>query len=88
MKKSSIVFIALQEARKEIEKGEKRRKIINAIMHKTLRTVPEIKIDYASSALADNLDTPEEFLKGDEIVLLVAVYLGKTRLIDNTIVKV
>lgn len=86
--KSSILFSSLQEARQAIENGERNRKIINAIMHKNLRTVPEIKLDYASSALAESLETPEEFLKGDEIVLLIAVHLGKTRLIDNTLVKI
>jgi len=86
--KSSILFIAMEEAKKEIQQGEKRRKIINAIMHKTLRTVPEIKIDYASAALIDNFETPEEFLSGDKIVLLLAVYLGKTRLIDNSLLTI
>ena len=86
--KSSILFTSLQEARQAIENGERNRKIINAIMHKNLRSVPEIKLDYASSALADTLETPEEFLKGDEIVLLIACHLGKTRLIDNTLVKI
>lgn len=86
--KSSILFIAMEEAKREIQKGEKRRKIINAIMHKTLRTVPEIKIDYAASALSENFDTPEEFLPGDNIVLLLAVYLGKTRLIDNSLITI
>jgi len=85
---SSIVFLALEEAKKAIEAGERRRKIINAIMHKTLREETNIRIDYASSALSDNLETPEEFLAGEEIVLLIAVHLGKTRIIDNALVKI
>ncbi len=81
---ASILFVSLEKARNAIENGERKRKIINAIMHKTLRTISNIRIDYASSALADSLETPEEFLPGEKIVLLLAVYLGRTRLIDNT----
>lgn len=84
--KSGILFLALEEAKKAISKGERDRKIINAIMHKKLREVKEIKIDYASAALAEDLSQPEFFLKGDKIVLLLACYLNKTRLIDNSIV--
>lgn len=86
--KAGILFLAMEEARHEIEKGERRRKIINAIMHKKLREVKEIKIDYAASANAEDLSTPEEFLPGEKIVLLLACYLNKTRLIDNMTVKI
>lgn len=84
--KAVILYHTIEKAKEAIFAGEKRRKIINAIMHNSLRQVPEIKIDYASSANAENFDEPETFQKGDHIVLLLAVYLGKTRLIDNAIV--
>ncbi len=87
-KKAGIIFVALEEARHAIEKGETERKIINAILQKTLRQVPEIRIDYAMCADANDLSSPELFLAGDKIVLLVACYLGKTRLIDNSVVEV
>lgn len=87
-KKSGILFIALEEAKKAIAMGETDRKIINAIMHKKLREIQEIRIDYASSALANDLSQPEFFLKGDKIVLLIACYLNKVRLIDNMIVTI
>ncbi len=87
-KKASILFIALEEAKRAIERGETERKMINAILHKTLRTVPEIKIEYASAALADNLFEPEKFFAGEKIVLLIACYLEKTRLIDNSIISI
>lgn len=83
-----ILFKALEEAKMAIDGGCRERKVINAIMHKTLRSIPQIKIDYASSALADNLDEPDTFLAGDRIVLLIAAYMGKTRLIDNSLVTI
>jgi pantoate--beta-alanine ligase len=86
--KAGIVFLTLEQARASIAKGERRRKIINAIMLKKLKELNEIKVDYVGSALAGNLETPEEFLKGDEIVLLIACYFNKTRLIDNMLIKV
>lgn len=86
--KAGIVFLTLEEARKQIAKGERRRKVINAIMLKKLKELNEIKIDYVGSAIADNLEEPEEFLKGDKIVLLIACFLNKTRLIDNMLVKI
>ncbi len=84
---ASILYLAMENAIKIIENGENRRKIINATMHNTLRSVPDIKIDYASAAEADTLAEPEFFLPGTRLVLLLAVYLGKTRLIDNSIVS-
>lgn len=86
--KANVLFNALEEAIKAIDGGCRERKLINAILHKTLRTVPEIKIDYAVSALADNLDEPDEYLAGDLVVLLLACYLGKTRLIDNALITI
>lgn len=80
------LYNALRDAISAVESGEKRRKVINGIMHNTIRTAGAFQIDYASSADAANLDEPEEFISGQKIVLLIAVYLGKTRLIDNYLV--
>lgn len=87
-KKAGIIFRAIEDAKHAISRGESERKRINAYLHKTLRSVPEISIDYACSALADNFDEPEAFLPGDKIALLIAVHLGKTRLIDNALVEI
>ncbi|MDQ1267058.1 MAG: Pantothenate synthetase [Bacteroidota bacterium] len=86
--KAAILFHSLEAARKVIMSGERSRKMVNGVIHSTLRSIPEIKIDYACSAIADTLEEPDEFLAGERIVLLLAVYLGRTRLIDNAIVPV
>lgn len=85
---SSIIFLALEDARKAIESGTRDRKVINGIMHNRLRSVQAIRIDYASAADANTLEQPNIFYAGDRVVLLIAVYLGKTRLIDNSLVSV
>ncbi len=85
---ASSLFHALEEAKVAIGKGERQRKIINSIMIKTIRAKQQFQIDYVAAADAETLDEPDEFLAGDKIVLLLAVYLGKTRLIDNAVVKI
>jgi len=86
--KSGILFKAIETVKSEIAKGQRERLILNSHLHKTLRQIPEIKIDYASCVIANTLDEPEFFLPGDEVVILIACYLGKTRLIDNSIIKI
>jgi pantoate--beta-alanine ligase len=86
--KAGVLFYSMEEARKLISTGETKRKIINAAIHVALRTVSEIKIDYAAVAIANTLDEPDIFFPGDEIVILLAVHLGKTRLIDNMVLKI
>ena len=86
--KASVIYKALNDAAKAIENGEDKRKIINAIMINTIRTVKEFKIDYCMSADAANLDEPEFFLPDQKVVLLIAAYLNKTRLIDNAVVTI
>lgn len=78
-----LIFNTLNLAKSHIEQGEKRRKIINAIMLNSLRSSNAFKIDYVAAADADDFSEPEEFVPGQRIVLMMAVYLGKTRLIDN-----
>lgn len=86
--KAGIIFKALEEAKKVVSLGECERKIINSHMLKVLKEVPEIKIDYVASALAETLEEPDFFFPGDKIVLLIACFLGTTRLIDNSVCEI
>jgi pantoate--beta-alanine ligase len=86
--KAGIIFKSLEATRSSIELGEKNRKIINATLHQNLRTVPEIKIDYACAVDADTLEETDQFQAGQRVVLLVAVFLGRTRLIDNAVITI
>jgi pantothenate synthetase len=56
-------------------------------MENSLKSVTGIEIDYAVSATVDNLDEPDSFEHYEDLVLLVAVRIGKTRLIDNLLIK-
>ena len=86
--KATILFKALEAGRLVIESGERDRKIINAHIHKTLRTVSEIRIDYACTVDAGTLGVQDKFDAGQKVVILLACYLGKTRLIDNALITI
>ncbi len=83
---ATILYKSLAKASKAVIEGERNRKVINDIMLKSLKSIANINTDYACAADADTFDEPEEFVSGQEIVLMIAVYLGKTRLIDNAII--
>lgn len=86
--KANIIFKTLSKAKDLILSGEKNSEKIEEFMKAHLNSVPEIKIDYASAVCAENLVQKLNFESGDEIALLIAAYLGSTRLIDNMLVKV
>ncbi|MFM8280382.1 MAG: pantoate--beta-alanine ligase [Bacteroidota bacterium] len=66
-----------------IAEGIRDRALIEQTMIKELSTIQEFRIQYCHAAKAETLELPAEFAKTDEIVLLIAGFLGKTRLIDN-----
>jgi pantoate--beta-alanine ligase len=86
--KATILYKALNNVKEAIKKGTRKKEEIDDILKDTLLSLPEIQIDYASSALADSLNEPDYFESGQKIVLLLACKLGKTRLIDNMVITI
>jgi len=83
-KKSALVLqSALQTGLSLIRDGNRRRISIEESMKAILAGCPEFEIQYCNAALGDTLEMPDEFSETDQIVLLIAGLLGKTRLIDN-----
>lgn len=72
---------SLKEASKTLESGEKDLNIIRDIIINTLNKEPLAKIDYVSIVDSNALQ-PVEKLQSS-ILIAIAVYIGKTRLIDN-----
>jgi len=87
-KRASIIYRALLAGKMLIEKGECEAKNINSHIRQTLNQLPDIHIQYVATAYADNLEEPQRFLPGEHVVMLIAAYIGETRLIDNIIVAV
>lgn len=85
---AKVLFQSLVRTKEFIESGVCNRKQINAFMHENLRKLETLKIDYAIAVDANDLSEPNKFEEGKEVVLLLGTILGKTRLIDNIIVKV
>ena len=80
--KASVIFQSLQIGKNLINSGEKRAHIIRDKITEIISSEASLTIDYVS--VADS-QTMEEILVEIEknVLISVAVYLGKVRLIDN-----
>jgi pantoate--beta-alanine ligase len=74
---------SLGEARRVFEKGERAAGPIRERLLRTIAAEPLAKIDYAQVVDPNTLE-PVERIEAEALIAL-AVYVGKTRLIDNTI---
>ena len=74
---------SLKEAKIMVEKGEIGAEIIMAQIKDIIECYPEAKIDYIKIVDAENLN-PLDIVRAGTLIAL-AVYVGKTRLIDNII---
>jgi pantoate--beta-alanine ligase len=78
-----VLSKSLAEARRMFEKGERAADPIREGLCRTIAAEPLARIDYAEVVNPGSLE-PVERLDG-EVLVALAVYVGKTRLIDNTI---
>lgn len=76
---------ALLAAKEELAAGQRDTLQLQSTMHKVLDAEPLIKIDYAEIVDADSFE-PVARITHSSYVLLAA-YLGKTRLIDNMLIE-
>ncbi len=83
-----VIHRALSVAANSITNGERSRVLIELAMFATLQAVERFSIDYAVAVDASTLLPKDTFEIGDEIALCVAVRIGRTRLIDNELVRV
>jgi pantoate--beta-alanine ligase len=83
---AAALWRALQNARHQIETGERDHRTVERAISLELSAVPEARVDYARVVAVDTLETPAR-LQGD-LLIAVAVYIGTTRLIDNLQISV
>lgn len=69
-----------------VEQGERNAKKVVEAMKACINTEPLAKIDYVEAVDFQSIQKVDE-IKG-EVLFAMAVYIGKTRLIDNFIVKI
>ena len=83
---AAVLYHALSLARRRIRAGERRAAPILRAMRRLIHRAKDARIDYLVLADAITLK-PQQRLHG-RVAILVAVWVGRTRLIDNLLVEV
>lgn len=83
---ATVLYRALCEARNQIRSGERRAEPIIDAMRRLIAEAPSARIDYVTVVDAKTL-MPQWRLRG-RVAILLAVWIGRTRLIDNLLVDV
>ena len=84
-RKAALILSKTVALGKELAKTEKDANKVVEAMKKNIETEPLAKIDYVEAVDALSM-APVEKLEGT-CMLAMAVYIGKTRLIDNTLIN-
>ena len=79
---TAVIFKALESGKELLKEGEHKSEKIKSEITRIIKSELAFKIDYLSIANRDTLEEIEGKLEGD-ILVSIAVLLGKTRLIDN-----
>ena len=80
-----VVFHALQAAKRLLESGERRRSVVLRRMRTVVARVPSARLEYAAVVDPQTLE-PVEVVRG-RVRLLIAAWIGRTRLIDTCCVN-
>jgi pantoate--beta-alanine ligase len=83
-KAATVLFRALSTAKSAYENGERQAEALRRIMMETINAEPLAKLQYVSCADYDSLEELEHVT--GKTLLSMAVYVGKTRLIDNFVI--
>lgn len=83
---AAVLYQSLQLAKKMIADGERNATVIQNAMRKLIEQQPDAHVDYIELVDTTNLQ-PLERLRG-EVLVALAVKIGKPRLIDNIIVNI
>jgi pantoate--beta-alanine ligase len=79
---------ALEAAAKAVKKGERSAEKLRKVMRESLRGAPRLRLDYLEIVDARTLRPVVKLTKDRRIAIALAGFFGKTRLIDNILVKV
>ena len=80
-----ILSKSLKKGKEAIEAGEKNAKKIIEIIKTNLETEPLARVDYVEVVDFENIQRVDTI--SGETLVAIAVYIGKTRLIDNFITE-
>lgn len=82
---ATVLYRALDGARRAIERGERDALRLVAAMRETMRGEPSVETEYVELVDAESLE-PMTLLR-DECLALLAARVGATRLIDNLLIE-
>lgn len=82
---ATVLFRSLNAARNAIEKGERDASELRAAMHRILDAERLARVDYAEIVDADSFEPVTRLSR--TVYALLAVFIGKTRLIDNLLIE-
>jgi pantoate--beta-alanine ligase len=86
-KAAGVLFRALENAREVVLAGEHQAGRVRQILCETIESEPLATLDYAEIANAETLDPVKDLGSDSLAVALLAVRFGKTRLIDNMVLR-
>lgn len=87
-KDALVLSRSLKIAGEMIKAGEKNSEKILGKMKKLVNSVKSSKLDYVSIVDADSFSAEKRLVNGKKYFILIACKIGKTRLIDNMLVKI
>jgi pantoate--beta-alanine ligase len=83
---ASVIHKGLAKAKEAFKEGERNPGKLAEVVRTTIEAEPRARVDYVSVTDAETLEKLER-LDERPILVAVAAYVGKTRLIDNTILN-
>jgi pantoate--beta-alanine ligase len=83
---ASVIHRALKQAKETFRKGERHVSKLAEIVRTNIESEPRVRVDYVSVVDAETLEKVDK-LDDRPTLIAVAAYVGKTRLIDNTVLN-
>jgi pantoate--beta-alanine ligase len=83
---ATVIHRALVKAKEVFREGERSSNRLVELVKSTIEAEPRARIDYVNLSDAETLE-PVDKIEDQPVLISVAVYFGKTRLIDNTILN-
>jgi pantoate--beta-alanine ligase len=83
---AAVIHQALMRAKAAYKEGERSPGRLEVLVRSTVELEPRARVDYINVVDADTLEHLEK-LDDRPILIAIAAYIGKTRLIDNTILN-
>ena len=87
-KEALVLYKSLQMAKKIINEGERNVNAIRSKLKLMINAVKSSNPDYVEIVKSDSFELMDELKQGSEYYILIACKFGKTRLIDNELIKI